>query len=385
MKIERLGACDYDELITFLNKAFHYKREDGFEVLLPVMWRRDDAHMSKHLVIREGGKMRAAMGVYPLKVHCANESLLFATCGNIGTAEEYRGLGYMSVLMHAAMNEIKQMNVDAARLGGQRQRYERFGFAMAGTTITRQITPKNIERGRNAKWLCGEVSFHKLSRDDIEKINFVKSLHDRQPWYVERGNGTDFFDVMCAWRSVPYIAYHRANGVPVGALVVAVDGKSVLDQYAISSKWKYNILASWLAYSRLDAITYISSPWDHEFNCLADMDCENMCISGATQIKVLNWVKLANALMKMRQSIDTTQSHDKLIIEIEQDCRLCFRTDTCVLTDESPDLSLSQTDATRFLFGPGAPENVCDLPPKKVMLARSLFPLPMYWNGQDRV
>jgi hypothetical protein len=67
MKIERLGAEHYDEILGLLNAVFGRKngKEMNFELEMPKMCARDDEHMSKHFGIFDGGRLVACMGVYP--------------------------------------------------------------------------------------------------------------------------------------------------------------------------------------------------------------------------------------------------------------------------------------------------------------------------------
>lgn len=65
--------------------------------------------------------------------------------------------------------------------------------------------------------------------------------------------------------------------------------------------------------------------------------------------------------------------------------RLCFSGGRCAGTCLKSDLTLNEPDAALFLFGCVQPENVCALPREKRDFICSVFPLPMSWNGQDRV
>lgn len=75
-KIELLGAEDYDEFFNMLNTVFNKPEGNRFDIFLPVMWERDDEHMSKHIAIRENGKISAVVGISSLPAEvCAEEQL----------------------------------------------------------------------------------------------------------------------------------------------------------------------------------------------------------------------------------------------------------------------------------------------------------------------
>jgi hypothetical protein len=78
-KIERLTAKDYDELLGMLNTVFNKPEGNTFDIFLPVMWERDDEHMSKHIAIKEDGKISAVVGIYPLPANVCGEKIVFST------------------------------------------------------------------------------------------------------------------------------------------------------------------------------------------------------------------------------------------------------------------------------------------------------------------
>ena len=99
MKIEKLTASDFDGLLDTLNACFA-RGQEGYTFLdtLPAMWRHDDTAMGRHLAIRDGDRVAAVVGVYPLQTRVAGHDVLFATVGNVGTRPEYRNSGYMKAL-----------------------------------------------------------------------------------------------------------------------------------------------------------------------------------------------------------------------------------------------------------------------------------------------
>lgn len=93
MEIVRLTAKDYDEWLEVLNIVFtgQNKRSVDFEQSLPKMCVRDDEHMGRHLAVKEGGKICALLGIYPLRTRIGKEEVLFSTVGNVATLPKYEG------------------------------------------------------------------------------------------------------------------------------------------------------------------------------------------------------------------------------------------------------------------------------------------------------
>ena len=193
MEIRRLKADDYDELLSLLNGVFanKYGREMDFLSEQPRMWKRDDASMGKHIAVFEDGRMVSVVGIYPLPVFIGNEKLNFATTGNVATLPEYEGRGYFTKLFSMAMEEVKKMGIDVARLGGARQRYARFGFEPSGLCFKVELNSDNVnkffkEYGEGVDRMCRELEvngsiapvFH--TDDFILKVT-VKKVTEKLP------------------------------------------------------------------------------------------------------------------------------------------------------------------------------------------------------------
>ncbi|MBQ7983563.1 MAG: GNAT family N-acetyltransferase, partial [Clostridia bacterium] len=107
----KLHAGEMHALSVLLNTAFTGAADSRhFEDGLPKMWVDDDAHMQKHIAVFENGNMAGAVGVYPYDVYIGGRKLRFATVGNIGVLPEYRGRGYMQLLMDAAMAGLSALS-----------------------------------------------------------------------------------------------------------------------------------------------------------------------------------------------------------------------------------------------------------------------------------
>ncbi len=88
----------------------------------------------------------SALGIYPLKTVICGEVLDFYTVGNVATDMDYTGRGHMSRLMALAMDKLNELGADGSRLGGKRERYNRYGYESAGTVNFFVFTKDATER-----------------------------------------------------------------------------------------------------------------------------------------------------------------------------------------------------------------------------------------------
>ena len=188
MELRKLNASDYDELLELLNKVFTKQNHRPMDFLkeLPKMWVRDDKHMGYHTGIFEEGKLVSVAGCYPLPLRIGDTSLLFATTGNVATLPEYEGRGCFNTIFEEIMKELEEMGADGARLGGERQRYARFGYEPAGCSYNIIFNEKNrLKCFRDAG---KDISFRVIEKDDVEALEFCHKLIRQSAIYVERSS-----------------------------------------------------------------------------------------------------------------------------------------------------------------------------------------------------
>jgi hypothetical protein len=107
-------------------------------------------------------------------------------------------------------------------------------------------------------------------------------------------------------------------------------------------------------------------------------------ISSPGHFKICNWENTLDAFMKLKAHYCHMQSGE-IFLEIAGRSRLRLYVNEygagCERTDRVPDLILDELSATRYIFGPYPPIYTSTAP----TIAQSWFPLPMSWNGQDRI
>ncbi len=103
-----------------------------FPTLLPKLYGPGADSAPLHTVLYEDG---APAGLYCLKIQDFNIAGTALRVGGIGTVcvdGRSRGKGHLALLMQDAQERMQAAGCDIAMLGGQRQRYERFGYVPAG-------------------------------------------------------------------------------------------------------------------------------------------------------------------------------------------------------------------------------------------------------------
>lgn len=371
MEVFRLKMNDYDELISLMDSAFtrKYGSPQSFEQDLPKMCVRDDEHMSRHLGIRENGRLIAALGIYPLPLTIAGEKLLFSTVGNVTTHWEHEGRGCMNLLLNAAMDELARIGADASRLGGQRQRYNRYGYEPCGTLYRFVLSGHNVLR-------CfpefqSDIHFEPIRKSDDDTIRYTYSLYKKGIVAVDRGTNDDIYASLTAWQCRPYVAI-RPDGTRVGYICAAKDGS--IAEFGADSP--VEMLCVWQRYIGTP-VTFTLPPYEIDLVRTFSRICDSFSVASPSHFKIIHWDKVVSAFLKVKATYAALPD-EAFRIHIRDYGTIRLLGSDCTRTDDAPDITLNSLDAARYIFGPLPTECTSDIP-------CPYLPLPLSWNSQDRV
>lgn len=377
-EIIRLTASDYDELIALLNSVFSraHKREEDFEYMFPKMCIRDDEHMGKHIGIKEDGKLVAVAGIYLLPAKIAGKELMFSTVGNIATAPEAEGKGYMSLLVKKAMEEIKKMGADASRLSGSRQRYNRFGYEAAGWTYNYLLYPYNIRYF--APDFESDISFVPVSENDTEMLSEMMKIYNKGSFIVERKNVDDFYLTLKAWGCIPFVAI-RKNGEVSGYVSVYPDKKSFTEVVANNPLEVKEVIMQWCKTTDLPIHFKLMPHMKEEIKLMSEF-CDEVSLSSPSRFKIISWSKVVDAFLKLKSTYENIEDAD-FVVEIEGygNIRIKCENNACECTDttDTGTVKLTELDAVRYFFDP--------MDTRFKEERKNIMPLPMSWDSLDRV
>ena len=103
--------------------------------------------------------------------------------GNVATHPKFTGKGYFTELFTRIMSELDVIDADAARLGGTRQRYARFGYEPCGTLhkfMINERTRKSLQKEPTG------IAFKAVDEDSIKELEYINELSQKSLMYVKR-------------------------------------------------------------------------------------------------------------------------------------------------------------------------------------------------------
>ena len=392
---DRANPEDFDEIVDLANYVFSYSGDrHDFPILLPKLYKKEHGTAIHHFVAREDGKIMAVVGAFPMRMFVAGEDLLVYGIGSVCVHPYRRKRGYMNTLMRLAHEAIVASGADFGCLGGQRQRYRHFGYDRCGQSIDFTLNKANV-RHRYGRDVFQELSFRSMAADDPD-LEICREWFARRPAHVIR-EPDRFHDIQRSWNADMWCIL--TNGTPCGYLSASKDGKEVHELVTGDGRDPAEVLSSWIERQNLNELKFSLPPYDQKGIASLSSLCEDVCLEAADNIAIFNFPRVVKAFLQLKAGYAGLPD-GSLVLSVEG--RTPFRISmqegrACVMeTDEPANLMPAYMDALAFLFGPlggvasAALESRCTAGPagwtgQERALARSWFPLPLFFDSLDNV
>ncbi|GAB4188609.1 MAG: hypothetical protein Kow00105_03180 [Phycisphaeraceae bacterium] len=381
--IIRLEAGDFDEAMTFLNQVFGEHRPHDFANMLPSIYQPTDESMRCNYAVRDGGRLGAIVGVFPIRWQVGRQVLRIAGVGGVSVHPDSRGKGYMKLLMNHAIGEMRREGYDLSYLGGRRQRYAYFGYEVAGTVSRLHFNHDNIRHGlKNAT--VPDISLQPLTSPESHN-SVLKALHDMQPARCERPPQT-FHHYLASWHCHPMVAMDN-RGQVVGYVACQPNDATVNEFMVQDADSACAVLKAWMQ-EQTSSVSVLMPPYGSEMLRRLNSLAETLVLEPCGNWQVFNWAKVVDALLGLRHAFTPLYLGRVVlrITDVGQSIKMVVDASGshCRPTDDPPDLELDALTATKVLFGPGSPETVTQIPAGASLLT-AWCPLPLYISTQDKV
>lgn len=143
--IRTLRPDEYPAFIRFLDRSFGFPR-GVFETSYPHLYRPTPEFCAATYVVEEKGRIVSHVGAYPLQVEIHGVRWPIAGIGGVATLPEARGKGYMTQLMTHVVAALRERREVLSWLGGDRQRYNTFGWELAGQFHELLFSRRSLDR-----------------------------------------------------------------------------------------------------------------------------------------------------------------------------------------------------------------------------------------------
>ncbi|MBQ8576513.1 MAG: GNAT family N-acetyltransferase [Clostridia bacterium] len=374
---------DRGDYLDFINLVFGFNGNDrDFLKLLPGLYKEQYDPCYNNFVAAENGKLRAAIGVYPRKFSVMGEELLSHGIGNVAVHPYHRGKGYMKTLMNMALDDMIDAGADFSDLGGQRQRYQYFGYDNAGCARVFSINRTNIRHNfPDAPETA--VYFHEIDEtspylDDIHALYSSRTVHTVRPRAA-------LYDILCAGYDRPCVILSREDNRFCGFFTGALGGLALTDNGLFC-----DVVREYLKFHN-DVDIHLA-PYDTDLIPICHRIGAGCRITSNVKIAVFRFGRMLSAYLALKAAteglVDGVRQYTITGINAghgktrDESFRICVengKSDISAIHVDEPVTVLPYMDALAYFFGLAAPERISD------PTASQWFPLPVQIDGCDHV
>ncbi|MCR4616445.1 MAG: GNAT family N-acetyltransferase [Clostridiales bacterium] len=382
-------AEEYSQLIAELDDIFFADDEEprrDFMTLLPKLYKKKYDPCGHNYALIDEGRIRASVGLFPVKFSVCGEELLCGGIGNVGVSRDSRSKGYMKEAMAVALDAMKAMGADFGMLGGQRQRYQYFSFDNGGVAYKYTVNRRNLEHcyGKDAKsrFIC------KLIDESTPELAVeADKLFRRLPACPVRDGGPEYLiDLFRSWDCTPYAVI---DGDEVKGFFNLDRDRQNVSTFMIKGETdiKDVLLALFETLDPERPRTGISVPeYDLVLRRALENVCEDMELGHTEHFTVLNYEKTIRAFLKLKAGYHKLvdgeirylihgENGDEIIL-----VRVAGGKVTVEKTGDKADVELEHLEAVRYFFSFNSPRRGGE-----GGAPDAWFPLPVFVYGCDGV
>ena len=292
--------CEHEELIDFLNYVFGMNgTKRNFLTLLPKLYKEQYRPEDYNFIVTEDGRLRAAVGAYPIELSVMGTTLKGIGIGNVAVHPFHRHKGYMKDCMKMALDNAMETGCDFAALGGQRQRYSYFGFEPAGVGGKFELNKNNLRHAFGTFENDTGFTVKKVTENDTELIASIKALVESRKAYPVRPEDR-YFDVLSNWQGNVF-AVTDVSGAFAGYYLYGGDYETTISEIdCVKSENAANVLRAAFAAIGADNISVtVPSHSPVFYDLLFDL-AEDCRIANIENYCVYHYAKVADACLKLK-------------------------------------------------------------------------------------
>ena len=369
---------DGEDILDFGNYVFSQAHGPiDFHTLLPKLYKDPAKTASEHYLIKSEGKIKAMVCVDPISIEVGGETLSGCGVGTVSVHPYARGKNYMKGIMDKAVKDMQRQKYDFSILGGQRQRYQYFGYDPAGVQYTFSINTSNIRH------CCKEafpenVSIIAVNEADQELIDAMYALHTAKKAKAVRRK-SDFYEILQSWRAEIFVVL-RAKEV-VGYFTLS---NCRLQEIVLSDSSLVKPILQWIfTEKKLDSLS-CSLP-EQETELLKEFAsiCESYQVEANNNLQIFHFTKVVKAFLALKASY-TSLTDGACAFRVGEESFTITVKDNKIRAEREESegaIELTPMEAISFFAGNGS---FLRLPyQKKYPFLSNWFPIPFFIEKSD--
>lgn len=291
---------DMPRIIDFINYVFSQAHvPHDFKRLLPKVY-GDEAPEGQedfHFLAWQDGQIVGCVALRPTTLVYGGEKLSCGFVGSVSVHPYHRSEGHMKRLMQDMLSYAREQDYDMLILGGQRQRYEYFGFEKGGLLMRFDVSGTNVRHALGDTDITG-LEICELTEDDI---GFAFDLWRKRNVSSLRGRDTFMLDLQ-SWKNQPELI--RLGGERIG---YRAGGELLLTE----EKYLPAVVKKLLTRDGTDRITFTAGLDQKERIEFLKNIAEYSSLGPQEMVHVLNWEKTLKLFLDFKH---------KFVCPIEDGC-----------------------------------------------------------------
>jgi len=400
VQFDKARLEDYDDVIDLGNYVFSQAhRPHDFPASLPKLYKREYFMDGIHYLAREGNRIKAAVGSYPLELEFSGPGLPKTTLKGMGigmvSVHPYsRSRGYMKELMNRALEDMRRDGMVFSCLSGRRQRYEYFGYGRTGSRYTFSYNDDNIRHTLGQKWTT-DLSFRPVGSGDQSLLDQIYAMHETKIARLKRSRER-LYDTLSSWNwrifavlkgesFEGYFVYRSGEQCEISEIQLKDYSRLPEVLGLLQSEAK---AGSILTPSGFHPIQIAAGPHEPEKIAALSRFAESYTQSPAYQFVVFDYLRFVAPFLKLKEK-ERNLADGVFVLQIEGHPRLRLAVErgaasiTEIPGQGNADLGLKDLEALSFLFSPLAS---CNFPAiRKSVFLQSLLPLPLFYETADEI
>lgn len=335
----KASTSDKDELIDFINMVFSQKQyPHDFLGLLPKLYDCDIDTMQNHYLIKEDGRIKSVIGLYPNEFYVSKHILKLGHIGQVSVHPYRRGLNYMKKLMKKVIIDATEQQFDALVLSGQRNLYESFGFEPTETCVNFTFCKPNV------KYYCKDINalginFYQIKSANSSYLEQMYSIYQRKKVKIYR-NKNLFYKILQSWYSQIFAIIYNEN--LVGYFCSDNTHTELLELVLEDISLFPPFLKKYFSLFKLTELAYQCESYDIDKIVFLSKFCEKYTISTGHNWNILNFETCIRAMMHAKNDI-TPLEDGHFVIKILNSDNTSQINSTYILDVTSGHISVKQT------------------------------------------
>ena len=374
---------DMEDIIDFINYVFSQgHRPHDFKALLPKLYVGEADSARYHFLVKEKDKIKAVVGAFPTLYEIGGKTLKACGIGMVSVHPYARSKGYMKGLMQAVLEDAREQGYAFAFLGGQRQRYEYFGFEPAETRLNFTLTATNLRHTVKSEALL-ELTLVPIEGEALRDQAFA--LYQTQAFRAVRQK-EDFLTVLGTWNGKPFAFLHEGTFAGYASL----RDSSIVQELMLERVGLYPAAMTSLMRLTDGSKLYLSaSPYEHDKVNYLTETAEAVTCSAGESLHVFNWQEMLEAFLRLKAQTEPLAPGTLILSVSGNTFCITVENDTLSVSESTAkaDLSLPELKAVSLIFsftGNYLKEyHASGLSEEKARLVRSWFPITLFFSPCD--